>query len=132
MFFFCFVLFCFFFFVPPRASAERLLEPVKKNIELVADQSAGLAGHKHFRHIKCGAALLAWPHLHKLSLCGGASKSELIERGAAEEGGGDGGKMSLSTVSGAADFKRRRPDRPRDWRATLAAVSSSSAQWAAW
>lgn len=69
-----------------------------ETIELVADQRASLAGHKHFRHIKCAAALLAWPHLHTLSLCCGGSKLDLIERGATEEGRDDAKNMSPSTI----------------------------------
>lgn len=38
-----------------------------ETIKLVTDQRAGLAGCKHFRHIKCGATLLASPHLHTVS-----------------------------------------------------------------
>lgn len=58
-----------------------------ETIKLVADQRASLAGHKHFRHIKCGATLLASPHLHTVSPRFSSSKLDQIGQRATEKGG---------------------------------------------
>lgn len=78
-------------------SAPGLLEPAK-TIKLVADQRASRTGHKHFRHFKCAATLLALPHLHMVSPHLSVTKLDQIG-GEVSGATGEGGREDARNIS---------------------------------